>query len=138
MPVREMVTKEVVVNALENQSISSNTTTQGAIIDTADFDLGVYFAMLCTAFTDGSYALKLEEGDDPALADAADVDSSKLVYGTLPTLTAATAEGAFLSREGVHSTKRYLRASIVSTGVTTGADLAVLAVMGAELCPTDQ
>jgi hypothetical protein len=138
MPVREMVTKEVVMNALEVQEIASNTTTVGAIIDTRDYDLGVYFAMFCSAYTDGTYTLKIEHGDDSGLSDAADVPADALVYGTLPALTALTAEGGRLAKEGVFGTKRFLRASIVSTLVTTGADLSVIMVKAAELCPTDQ
>lgn len=138
MPVREMVTKEVVMYALEVQTIATDTTTTGAIIDTADYDLGVYFAMLCSAYTDGTYTLLIEDGDDAALADAAVVATAQLVYGTLPALTAVTAEGARMAKEGVFGTKRYLRASIVSTLTTTGADLAVIMVKAAELCPTDQ
>jgi hypothetical protein len=138
MPVKEKVTQQRVINALEIQNIGSSTTTAGAIIDSADFDIGVYFALAVSNYTDGTYTLKIEHGDDSGLSDAADVDSAMLVYGTLPALSAALAEGAYLPREGVHSTKRYLRASIVSTGVTTGADAQVLAIVNPELVKTAQ
>ena len=138
MPNKEQVTKQSVVNALELQVIGSNTTTEGAIIDTADYDMGVFFALLCGLFTDGVYTLKIEEGNDSGLSDASVVSSGSLVYGTLPALSAATVEGAFMSKEAVISTKRYLRASLVSTDVTTGATLGILAIMGAEVCATPQ
>lgn len=139
MPVKEQVTRQKVINALEPQAITSNTTTPGAIIDAADFDNGLYFSVLCYAYTDGTYTLKIEEGDDSGLSDAADVDADKqLVYGTLPAVTAAHSEGDVIPKEGVHSTKRYIRASLVSTGVTTGASLAVVAVAGPEVLPAPQ
>lgn len=138
MAVKEHVTYQEVRNAMESQDITTNTTTAGAIFDTRNFDLGIYFAMQVIAWTDGTYTLKIEHGDDAALADAADVPAASLVYGTLPALSAATAEGAMLPREGIHSTKRYVRASIVSTGVTSGATVQVLIVKDGEYLPTDQ
>lgn len=138
MAVKEQVTRIKVINALEPQVIGSDTTTTGAIIDTADFDLGVSFAVLATAYTDGTFTLKIEDGDDAALADAADVDSSMLVYGTLPAVSAGASEGDVMAKEGVHSAKRYVRASIVSTSVTTGATLQVIAILGAEVLSTAQ
>jgi hypothetical protein len=139
MPVQEQASKQKVINALEPQAIGTNTTTTGAIIDTADYDSGVYFAMLCYAYTDGTYTMKIEHGDDASLSDAADVPAAtKMVYGSLPALTAADSEGDVMAKEGVFGTNRYLRVSIVSTGVTTGASLAVVAVVGTELYPTPQ
>lgn len=138
MPVKEHVTQQEIRNAVELQTIGSDTTTVGAIFDTRNFDLGIYFALQVTNRTDGTFTLLLEDGDDAALADAAAVPTAQLVYGTLPALSADVAEGAMLPREGVHSTKRYIRASIVSTVVTTGADAQVLIIKDAEMMPTDQ
>jgi hypothetical protein len=137
MPVREQATHQSVTLAFEG-AISSNTTTAGAIIDTAHFDAGIYFALAATTYTDGTYALKIEDGDDAALADAADVATTQLVYGTLPSVSAVLADGSDYSKEGVIGTKRYVRASIVSTGVTTGATLSLICIKGAELLKTAQ
>lgn len=138
MPTKEGATAIKVMNALEPQVIGSNTTTTGAIIDTADFDLGLCFAVLVTARTDGTFTLKIEDGDDAALADAADVATAQLVYGALPAISAGASEGDIMAKEAVHSTKRYVRPSIVSTGVTTGATVQVVAIKWAELLPTPQ
>ena len=136
MPVKEHVTKQEINLALY-AAITTDTTTAGEIIDTRDFNPGVYFTIAALVFTLGSFALKLEHGDADDLADAEDVPSNMLVYGSLPVLTAATAAGGKMAREGVFSTKRYLRASIVSTG---GADGTILAccVKEAQSIPTDQ
>lgn len=137
MPTREHVTHQELRLALEAE-IVSNTTTVGAIFDTADYDCGVYFAIAATTWVDGAYALKIEDGDDSGLSDAADVATDQLVYKTLPSIGAAIADGAPYEREGVIGTKRYVRASVVSTGVTTGAFISVVCVKDAELIPTDQ
>ena len=137
MPVREHVTHQEVRLALEAE-ITSDTTTVGAIFDTANYDAGIYFAIASTTYTDGTYTLKIEDGDDSALSDAADVATAQLVYGTLPAVTAVTADGAAYDKEGVIGTKRYVRASIVSTATTSGAFLSLLCIKDAELLPTSQ
>lgn len=138
MAIKEQATNQIVINALAPQVIGSSTTTAGAIIDCQKYDLGIYFAMMIYSRTDGTFTLKLEHGDNSGLSDAADVPAANRVYGTLPALAANIAAGAALAKEGVFGTKRYLRASIVSTGVTTGASAAVFAIVNPELGPTPQ
>lgn len=138
MPTKTNATYNRVFNALEPQVIATDTTTAGAIIDTAEYDMGVTFAMLVTAYTDGDYTLKIEHGDDAALADAADVDAAMLVYGTLPTVSAGSTEGDAMDKEGIHSTKRYVRPSVVSASTTTGATVQVVAIMSPENLPAPQ
>lgn len=115
-------------------AISTNTTTAGSIIDTANFELGLMFAMQLSAWTDGVYTLLLEESDDDGMAGAVAITGDKLI-GSLPALTAATVEGAVLETVGVISNLRYVQASIVSTGVTTGADAQVIATEKGEELP---
>ena len=55
--------------------IATDTTTAGIIIDTAGFE-SMEYIIQSAAITDGAYAFKLEDGDDAALADAADVSSN--------------------------------------------------------------
>lgn len=138
MPNHERVTEDIMLSAVEPQIVSGSTTTAGAIIDTVGYSKGVYFGMQVNAWTDGTYTLKLEHGDDAALSDTEVVPTKNLVYGTLPAVAAAIAEGGAYAREGVFGTKRYVRASVVSTDVTTGATVAVVAILTADLAPTDQ
>ena len=137
MPVREQATSQKVQLAMQ-AAISSDTTTVGGIIDTADLDAGLYFAMSAPVYTDGTYTMKIEDGDNSSLTDAADVATTQLVYGTLPALSAITADLDVMPKEGVHSTKRYVRISIVSTSVTTGATINVVAIGGVEVLPSSQ
>ena len=132
-PVREQVTSQIILVAGINLALDGNETNAGQIVDTANFDLGLYFAALLTAWTDGDHTLLIQEGDESDLSDAATVDATKLV-GSLPVLGAIHANGDVVQCVGVHSTKRYVRASFVSTGVTTGAVGTILAVKGAENC----
>lgn len=102
--------------ALAVQDITTNTTTVGAIIDTLGFESLEYFITSGT-ITDGAYALKLEEGDDSGLSDAADVPAAN-VLGALTGFVAA--DDDTVKRVGSVGKKRYQRLSIVSTGTTTG------------------
>lgn len=115
------------VVALTQQAINSNTTTAGAIIDTAGFE-SCEFIVIAGTITDGAYALLLEEGDDPALSDAAAVPAAE----TLGALTGfVAADDDTTKRVGSIGKKRYQRLSIVSTGVTTGVNMmGAIAVLG--------
>lgn len=134
MPTRDNHSNQLMLEALASTAISTNTTTNGVIIDTADYDMGIKFGFDVSAYTDGSFAISYEDGDDAALADAAAVASDKII-GDAVTLTAATAAGAAFTGNGVFSTKRYVRAVITSTGVTTGATISGIAVQAGEYNP---
>lgn len=136
MPIREHATYQDVRNAFEG-TITADTTTEGAIFDTAEFSQGVYFALAASIYNTGTFTLKLEHGDDPALADAEDVPVKMQVYSTPCVVSALTAPGGKYVKQGVHSTKRYVRPSIVSTD-TADARLMMVAILDSELMPTLQ
>ncbi len=115
-------------------NITTDTTTSGAIIDTAKFELGIAFDMGVINFTDGSYELQIFESDDPAMSGATVVSGDQLI-GALPTLTAATAQGAAKTSVGVISHLRYLQARVVSTSTSTGADVVIGATQKGESLP---
>lgn len=113
--------------ALDAQAITTNTTTVGNIIDTKGFN-SIVFAILSKVITDGAYALKVEDGEDSGLSDAADVPAAD-VLGALTGFVAA--DDNVVKRIGVVSKKRYVRLSIVSTGVTAGVDImSAVAILG--------
>lgn len=108
-------------------AISTTTTTVGSIIDTAGYE-SLEYIVLSGTITDGAYALKLEQGDDSGLSDAADVPADE-VLGVLTGFVAA--DDDTVKRVGSIGKKRYQRLSIVSTGVTTGANFfAAVGVLG--------
>lgn len=102
-------------------AVSGNGTIDGESIDTQDFDEVAFYAA-ATAWVDGAHALNIQESDDDITFT--DVAAAQII-GTEPVLGAATAEGAVMDKVGTFGTERFLRAQIVSTGVTTGADIIV-------------
>jgi uncharacterized protein YjbI with pentapeptide repeats len=106
-------------------SITTDTTTNGAIIDTADFDGGIVFNFLCTVYGAGTYTPILEESDDASMSGANDIADANLI-GTEAgaALSAATVSGANLKSIGIFGTKRYVRVKILSATATTSTIVA--------------
>lgn len=119
-----------------NAGIVADTTTAGYIIDTADFDPGNVITLFASSYTDGNYEPLLEESDDAAMAGAVPLADDKLI-GTEAgaAVSGAAALGDVLPSIGFHSNLRYVRLSIVSTGVTTGASIQAVLHQKAEILP---
>lgn len=115
-------------------AIVSSTTTNGSILDTANYDLGLAFALSCVAFTDGVYTLQVWTSDDSGMSGEVQLTGDNLI-GTAPAVSALSAAGGTLGAVGVIGNKRYVRVKIVSTGVTSGATVRVLAIQSAEHQP---
>jgi len=127
--------------ALVPQTISSNTTTVGPIIDTKLFE-SLTFLLNVGDYTDGTYTVTIEHGDDSGLSDTAAVtiaDDPQTLIASNPLVAAdLVLAAAGLKRFGYIGKKRYVRLSVVSTAVTTGAIAAILAIQGhAKSNPTD-
>jgi hypothetical protein len=140
MAVREQVTQGNLIVARVPASIGTSTTTTTQIIDTKDADLGVTFFLYATAYTDGTFKLIVEESDASNLAGSNVVGVEKLVRvagkdAYTDGIAAATAVNTAMSKLGVHSTKRYVRASVVSTSVSTGATIGVACLLNGEFVP---
>lgn len=119
---------------VQKATISTDTTTVGSIIDTADFNLGLMLAVIASAYADGTYTLLIEESDDSGMSGAVAVTGDNLI-GSLPVLSAVTAAGAVLETVGVFGTLRYIRVSLVSASTTTGATVLVVATEKGEHAP---
>lgn len=107
------------VIALANQNITTETTTAGAIIDTQGFE-GLEFVVATGTLTDGVYTFKVETGSESDLSDATDitsVDPTKII-GTTTAIVATDDDTT--KRLGVVEHDRYVRLSLVSTGITSG------------------
>ena len=116
-------------------TIASNTTTSGAIIDTADYDLGSQLVALLSAFTDGIYEIQVWESDQSNMSGATQITNTDQLIGSIANLTALTAQGANPDSLGFIGNKRYIQVRVVSTGVTTGARVIVLLNMKGEVLP---
>jgi len=113
-------------NALNIATISTNTTTVGIEIDTA-FYQGATFNFKLGTRTDGSYLPVITESDTSGGSFTA-VDSSFLI-GTPTALTASHTS----QRIGYVGKKRYIKASITSTSVTTGSTATVDVILSSPL-----
>lgn len=119
-------------------ALSSDTTTVGAAIDTADFELGLMFTPYVNNYTDGTYTFVLQESVDSAFTvPVAIVDGSDKLIGTLAALvkTSADASASQLDTIGVISNLQFVRMNVVSTSTSTGADVAVLVTQKGEVLP---
>jgi len=111
--------------ALDIQAIASDTTTVGNEIDTAGFE-SVSFILETGAYTDGNYTLLIEDTDTSGSGYAPVADS--FLIGTEADTVLSAANG--VSRIGYVGKKQFVRASVVSDTVTTGATVGGLAVLG--------
>jgi hypothetical protein len=137
MAIKEEATNQVVHYALENQTVGNAATVTGAIIDSADYDLSVYFAAMVTDFTLGTCAMTIYEDDAAGFGTATIVGAANLIY-TSPTLgTAATVEGASCAKLGCFGTKRYLRVTLVGDA-DSNMDVVVVVIKNPEIAPTLQ
>ena len=112
--------------AIAPVTIAASTTTAGAIIDTQGFE-SLEYLISSGAITDGTYDVTLEEGDDPALADAAPVPAANIL-GALPSFD--DTEDNVSKRVGSIGKKRYQRLNLVSAGVTAGGLFSAAGVLG--------
>ncbi len=133
MAVRDQVTR---MNGYQGSYdvITTDTTTAGAIFDTADYELGFSVFISAPAWTDGTYTLLLEESDDSGMAGAVTIPDAKLI-GTFPAVSAATVDGAELGKVGVFSNLRYIQVSVVSASTSSGATIRTTVIKHAENCP---
>lgn len=135
MPTRD-IRSDILQQLAFNGSITTNTTTNGVAIDTADYDLGVMFGFCSPVYTDGTYTPVLEQSDNSDMSGASDIPDSQLI-GTEANavISALTQPGESLKTIGLIGTKRYIRVKIVSTSVTTGARITIFASKKGEVLP---
>ncbi len=107
-------------------AIASNTTTAGEVINRED-KLGesLTFGVQVVAFTDGSYEPLVEHSDDNVTYTAVS-DEDLLGTEAGAALTAADE----VAKIGYVGAKKYVRLSVVSTGVSTGATLGAQVITG--------
>lgn len=82
--------------------------------------------VLTGVITDGSHVVSVEDSDDGTTGWAA-VPAGQL-QGTVPTVVAANDDTIF--EVGVAASRRFLRASIATTGATTGGVIGSVIVLG--------
>ncbi|MGD8501541.1 MAG: hypothetical protein PVJ86_12885 [Phycisphaerales bacterium] len=91
----------------------------GAIIDTQGYESLTFFIGSGT-LTTGTWTAKIEDGDDAALSDAADVDSVFLLGTIADDATFAATDDDTSKKIGVVSKKRYVRLTLTGAATPNG------------------
>ena len=124
-----------VVQAFNSATVGSSTTTTGTIIDTRGYG-SVEFVLSIGTRTDGTFTPLIEESAASDMSGATAVADQDL-FGTEAGGAITATNG--IGRVGMWVGKyRYVRLSIVSSGVTTGSTgVHALAILGTpDLAPT--
>ena len=103
-------------------------TTVGNIIDAQGYE-SITFEANLHEWVDGVYTPLIEDGDDAALSDAATVTSDYLV-GTPAAVAAILISANTVSSIGYIGKKRYVRISLVASGVTSGGSVSSTVILG--------
>jgi hypothetical protein len=115
--------------ALNIQAISSNTTTDGAAIDTKGYQ-SVTFVLQSATLTDGTYTPVIEESDTGAFAGEENAVADADLLGTEAAAAFAAADDNEVRRIGYVGNKRYVRLTLVSASTSTGGTLGAVAILG--------
>jgi len=132
MPRKEITTTIERDIALASQTISTSTTTAGSAIDTAGYNGGVNFTFSIATRTDGTYTPAITECETSDGSFTA-VDDLYLVKqdpssDTAPEAQAALTASNTISKVGYVGYMRYVKASFVSTSVSSGTTGAAINV----------
>lgn len=134
MASKDLFNNVKVVPAFDVRTISSSTTTTGDVIDTAGFE-SVTFVFQTGTVTDGDYTVLIEDADESAfnVTNAAVADAYLLGTESGASFSADTDDND-IGKVGYIGGKRYVRMSIVSTNVSSGAVVGGTCILGH---PTD-
>jgi hypothetical protein len=116
------------VVALNIQAITTDTTTVGNEIDMQGFE-SITFIPVTGTITDGDYTIAITECDTTGGSFTAVADSDLLGTEANASFTDNTDDNK-LGKVSYKGTKRYVKASIVSTSTSSGGTLGVVAVKG--------
>lgn len=110
-------------------AISADGTTAGNIIDIAGYE-SVTFIPFSGTLTDGTYTPLIEHGDASNLSDAAAVSDDFLVGTEANAAMVAANDNIASKRIGYVGNKRYVRLSMVASGVTSGGTVGAVCILG--------
>lgn len=111
-------------------TINSNTTTTSNIVDTLGYDK-VTFVLIAGSYTDGTYTPLVSESDDSGMSGENAVADAELTrLESAAAINAATTNSADeTGKIGYLGSKRYVTCDIVSTSVSSGASVGVMAIL---------
>jgi hypothetical protein len=123
-----------VLPALDPKAIiNANAANNGATIDRQGYE-AVEFVVQSGVITDGTLAVKIQEGDLSNASDMADAAAADVIG----TAAFAATDDSVTKYIGYKGKKRYSRVVVTQAGATTGGFFCALAILGnpAEAQPT--
>ena len=114
--------------ALKPQTIATDTTTVGEIIDLADAG-AVEFNLTFGNSTDGAYEVNIYESDDSGMSGEVEVTDTDRIMGNKYG-EAITAVSLASLNWGFIKDLRYVRAKVVSTSTSSGSTLSMVCSKG--------
>ena len=109
--------------------IATDTTTDGASVDTKDFG-SLTWVIESGVLTDGDYQVLLEESDTDFSGETAVADAD-IIDGVIADWDFSdTADDGTIVRIGLIPKKRFQRCSLVSTNTTTGGVFSWIGILG--------
>lgn len=126
MAIRDLRHNIKSINGLNIQSITTNTTTAGIEIDTKGYN-SVTFVVKTGARTDGTVTPLIQESNTSGSYSGSVSDDDLIGLESESALAVAHTNSTPLGYKG---NKRYVRASLVSTGVTSGLTATVDVILG--------
>jgi hypothetical protein len=123
--------------ALSPVSVADTTAQVSEIIDRQGFEsLEFAIAIGSIADADATFAVKVEDGDNASLTDAAEVDDTELL-GTEAAAGFGADDDDKTRKIGYIGNKRYVRLTITPAANASAAQLAAVAILGnAHIQPT--
>lgn len=113
---------------LDIAAITTDTTTNGNIIDTQGFE-SLEYILVSATITDGDYVPAMVHGDAANLSDAAAVPTDFIVGSYADASFTEDTDDNQTRRVGYVAHKRYVRLDIASTSTTSGGTLGAIAVL---------
>lgn len=130
---RSVLYNDVLTRATLPIALRTNGTANGTTVDKADLTGGAdgftsaLLVVLAGTITDGTHTVIVQDSDDGSAWGAAATGD---VQGPAATLTSANSNT--VAELGYTGGKRYVRASVTTTGATTGGTLGAVVVLGGE------
>lgn len=149
MAIKEIRSSLKQILALARTQINANGTTNGGIIDTAKYELGLMFAVIVDTFTSGDVNFAIQASDDPTFATGVVTytDSDDEIIGSLVGIAATAntsqvddvnnldAANYFMKTVGLISSPRYVRIQVIGSN-SPDAFVTVVATEKGEVLPT--
>jgi hypothetical protein len=110
-------------------AINDNTVLTSAIIDTSGYEsLAFLISIGALAAAAATFAISMDHGDDPALADAAPVPDVNLT-GTLALAGFDQSADGQARKIGYTGSKRYVRLKVTPAGNNAAANISAIALL---------